>query len=435
MNRALAGTLSTPTKKTKPAWASAWRKKEDNGTLDIAFISAPAFEINLKREDVELGSISLYELDRIIEDKREKDPLEGDNQETRDLIATKLPEALRPWTDALKEANRTQVLLPPELLSPDIAAELRALLENAAQQPELAVGSLTPEEELQGYLLVEKVLRLNRDPATASLAPMRTLAAEGRERWKIQDDGLLTMGGKLVVPEEDNLRTMLNRTEAQRMAQGIHEAWEIARGNMEVAQARHRKYANRRRRPDDLKVGDKVFVDVSHWKTDNANKLQQPWAGPWPITGAGLGGTWIVELPAGSKAHPVFHPSKLRKAAEDPLPGQHQDPPPPVHYGTDEPEYEVSRLLRSRVWRGKLQYQADWKGYDDDPTWYDAESFRHAPTALQAFHKQHPTAAGPPRNLSSWMEAAASDSPALPQADDNAVAALTVMNLSVNTND
>ncbi|KAK1449601.1 hypothetical protein CMEL01_16794 [Colletotrichum melonis] len=196
---------------------------------------------------------------------------------------------------------------------------------------------------------------------------------------------------------------------------------------MKIAQARHKRYADRRRRPDDLKLGDRVFVNTSHWKPADANKLQQPWAGPWPIVGAGQGGTWIVELPAGSRAHPVFHPSKLRKAADDPLPGQNQDPPPPIADDDGELEYEVSEVVKSRLYRGKLQYQADWKGYDTDPTWYDAESFRHAPAALQAFHRQHPTAKGPPRNLGLWMEAAAAGDSPPPRDDDNAIAVITAM--------
>ncbi|KAL4935403.1 hypothetical protein BDV06DRAFT_228857 [Aspergillus oleicola] len=36
----------------------------------------------------------------------------------------------------------------------------------------------------------------------------------------------------------------------------------------------------------------------------------------------------------------------------------------------NEGEWEVEQILASRVWRGKLQYQVQWKGCDPDLTWY-----------------------------------------------------------------
>src|SRR5450631_538852 len=41
-------------------------------TLDIAAISAPAFHINLKKKSNEFFTTSLYEIDRLITEKREE---------------------------------------------------------------------------------------------------------------------------------------------------------------------------------------------------------------------------------------------------------------------------------------------------------------------------------------------------------------------------
>jgi hypothetical protein len=44
-----------------------------------------------------------------------------------------------------------------------------------------------------------------------------------------------------------------------------------------------------------------------------------------------VGHLFKLELPPSIKVHPVFHTSKLRRAAiTEPLRGQHTDPPPPL---------------------------------------------------------------------------------------------------------
>ncbi|RYO48854.1 hypothetical protein AA0113_g9818 [Alternaria arborescens] len=70
------------------------------------------------------------------------------------------------------------------------------------------------------------------------------------------------------------------------------------------------------------------------------------------------------------KIHPVFHVSLLCLAATDLLPGQRQDPPPPVEVEGVE-EWEVEDILDSR-WdrRGRggwprLKYIVKWVGYDE----------------------------------------------------------------------
>ena len=48
------------------------------------------------------------------------------------------------------------------------------------------------------------------------------------------------------------------------------------------------------------------------------------------------------------KIHDVFSPDKLRKAANNPLPRQVQEPPEPVEINDDE-EWEVEQILDSRI--------------------------------------------------------------------------------------
>lgn len=71
----------------------------------------------------------------------------------------------------------------------------------------------------------------------------------------------------------------------------------------------------------------------------------------------------------------------------------------------DEREWEVERILASRISRGKLQYQVQWKECDPDFTWYPARGFKGAPYKIQNFHGMFSDQPGPPRRLAEWLEA------------------------------
>ena len=200
----------------------------------------------------------------------------------------------------------------------------------------------------------------------------------------------------------------LSKTEAQALVKRLHDSWEVAKSNMAQSQERYATQANKHRRPADFGVGDKVWVSTKHWKTDRpSRKLSDQMAGPFEITEK-VGHSFRLRLPDSIKVHPVFHADRLRRAPEDPLPGQ-RNPEPPALDVNDNDEFEVDHILAVRKLRGKLKYRVKWKGWDDDPDWYPASHLRHCPIALQVFHSENPAQPGPPKNLTYWLQCAEND--------------------------
>ena len=93
------------------------------------------------------------------------------------------------------------------------------------------------------------------------------------------------------------------------------------------------------------------------------------------------------------KIHPVFNVSLLQPTAENPVPEQVPEPPPPVEVEGLE-EWEVEDILDSR-WeqRGRggprLKYTVKWIRYDD-PTEEPTEYLAHAREIIRNFYRRYP---------------------------------------------
>ena len=114
--------------------------------------------------------------------------------------------------------------------------------------------------------------------------------------------------------------------------------------------------------------------------------------------------SYRVNLPSTFKVHPVLNSERLRKAANDPLPGQVNKPEPPVEFN-GLPEWEIEDILAVRQHHGRLKYKAKWVGFDDDPAWYPASNFKGAPHKIRDFHQRYSDKPGPPRRLDAWIKA------------------------------
>ena len=95
-----------------------------------------------------------------------------------------------------------------------------------------------------------------------------------------------------------------------------------------------------------------------------------------------------------SGLHNVFHVDKLYPYRGNEVNGEIPEEPAPIYLEEeDEPEYEVDKILDSRIrWR-RIEYLVSWKGYDaSHNSWEPVKNLARAKRSITAFHKKHPEA-------------------------------------------
>ena len=155
--------------------------------------------------------------------------------------------------------------------------------------------------------------------------------------------------------------------------------------------------ANRRRRPAPAFVaGQTVWLLRRHIATTRpSSKLDVRRLGPFAIIGPVGKSAYRLRLPPSMKIHPVFHVSLLEPHVANTFPGRIVPPPLPTQVNGF-PEFEVNKILSSKILRGKLFYLIDWVGYDEnDQSWEPEANIAHAAEAVAAFHIDFPDKPGP----------------------------------------
>ncbi|MBW0477260.1 hypothetical protein O181_016975 [Austropuccinia psidii MF-1] len=88
---------------------------------------------------------------------------------------------------------------------------------------------------------------------------------------------------------------------------------------------------------------------------------------------------------------------KLSERWLGPFPILKKEPPPPIIIEEEE-EWEVSKILDSKIRRGKLWHLVEWKGFSQDPeryTWEPTKNLKNFPELIKDLHSLYPGKTGP----------------------------------------
>ncbi|GJT20518.1 putative reverse transcriptase domain-containing protein [Tanacetum coccineum] len=158
----------------------------------------------------------------------------------------------------------------------------------------------------------------------------------------------------------------------------------VIKQRMQAAQDRQKSYADRKRKPMEFEVGDRVMLKVSPWKGvvrfGKRGKLNPRYVGPFKVLAKVGKVAYRLELPQElSRVHHTFHVSNLKKCYADeplvmPLEGIHVDDKLQfVEEPVEIMEREIKRLKRSRIPLVKVRWNSR-RG--PEFTWEREDSFK-----------------------------------------------------------
>jgi hypothetical protein len=199
-------------------------------------------------------------------------------------------------------------------------------------------------------------------------------------------------GTELTLPPlHEDIETARNPQEiAEATIAKLSEALSFAQAMMASSQELQERQANLHRDPSwAYKVGDKVWLDLRHLRTDRPSRKFAEQHAMFTVTKVISSHAYKLDTPEGTRS--VFHTMYLRPASCDPFPSQVvDDTQPPAILVDDEPEWEVEEILQERMKRGRgrggpmrKQYLVKWTGYAT-PTWTDASNMEET-AALDAY--------------------------------------------------
>ena len=122
--------------------------------------------------------------------------------------------------------------------------------------------------------------------------------------------------------------------------------------------------------------------------------FRSKWLGPYTIDWVISCNAYRLKLPTSfGQVHPVFSVTLLHPYDDDPITERQERhlplPPPVVRDGIE--EYEVEKILDSRIFCGKVKYLVHWKGYGvEEDEWRPSQDIQGSKRLVAEFHRTHP---------------------------------------------
>jgi len=203
------------------------------------------------------------------------------------------------------------------------------------------------------------------------------------------------------LPPKD-ARKASERRRAERVAKAIQDRAQYLQEQITLAQSRMEQHSNANRQPSpSYQPRDKVWLSLKNIATQRPSKKFDDRNVLCEVLRRVGRDSYELKLPEGmTSIHPVFHTSLLRPDPNDPLPGQHVQPQPPVlipdEGGDLQEHWEVESIVDSRYSYGFLEYKVKWKDYPmERRKWYRATLFNNATDSVRDFHNQYPEKPAP----------------------------------------
>jgi hypothetical protein len=188
---------------------------------------------------------------------------------------------------------------------------------------------------------------------------------------------------------------------ATEFAQDLHAIWDEAAASLRLANEQMKRFYDKHR-GDARKYqpNDQVWLEGYNFTTDRpSKKLSDKRYGPFKIISKVGAAAYKLQLPRTWKhVWPVFNELLLTPYTPPHYEIQRQPPPPPpVLADEGHLEYEVLEIMDSKLYRGRLRYLVQWKGYPErhEWTWEPTSNLSNAQDAIRDFHKTHPAAPRP----------------------------------------
>lgn len=169
--------------------------------------------------------------------------------------------------------------------------------------------------------------------------------------------------------------------EMKQLHEALQQEWIFLQNRMAY-------YANKKRLSAPiLKRGDKVYLVRKNVTTNRqSDKLDWKKIGPYKIKKKLSDTNYKLELPKGTRIHPVFHVSLLEPAPKNIPVDRHVEVSP---LKGSVIEYEVEKILKHQIEDGEKQYLIKWKNYDiSESTWEIEEDLEGCIELLNAYKKK-----------------------------------------------
>jgi hypothetical protein len=204
--------------------------------------------------------------------------------------------------------------------------------------------------------------------------------------------------GMLASYPEDKEVVDVSPIQARKRYGSHSDIHQYVKSMIEDTQSKQAKYFDyHRRSTPSYKVGDQVMLSAQNINTIRpSKKLDFKRLDPFTIVDRVSTHAYRLDLPSTMKIHNVFHVGLLEKYTPSDIPGQLDDPPPPVIVDGEE-EYGVENIISSRSVncgkKRKIQYLVEWTGYggtEEETTWQDPEDLTNSVDKVKEFHNWYP---------------------------------------------